>query len=95
MIHILGKVKIQDLASFVSVFSTRGAALRRKHGSIRAQLYSVSGSGDQVVVLFDWTSREAFEGFLGDPSVKETMKAGGTMAPPEFTFLEPVAEFPG
>jgi len=49
---------------------------------------------DEVVVLFDWESRDAFQAFLSDPKVKETMKSSGTMAPPEFTYLEKVANFP-
>ena len=48
----------------------------------------------KVVVLFEWESREAFEGFSNDPQVRETMRSSGTLGPPEFTFLEKVGEFP-
>jgi heme-degrading monooxygenase HmoA len=94
MIHVLGKVSIQDLPQFISVFSTRGAEARRKHGSYGSQLFRVSEKDNQVVVLFEWESREAFESFLNDPLVKETMKSSGAMGPPEFTLLEKIGMFP-
>jgi heme-degrading monooxygenase HmoA len=95
MINILGRVKIQDLPTFISVFATRGAAMRKLHGSRTAQLFKISEATDEVVVLFDWSSREDFRRFTSDPAVKEMMKASGTQGPPEFTFLELVATFPG
>lgn len=94
MIQILGRVRIKDLPAFLGVFATRGARMRRIHGSQSATLYQVAGSDGEVIVLFDWESREAFQAFLDDPQVKETMKSSGTLAPPEFTFLEVVARFP-
>ena len=94
MVHILARVAIEDLPHFISVFSTRGAAMRRQHGSRSSQVFKVSAEENRLVILFEWESREAFEGFLNDPVVKETMKSSGTTAPPEFTFLEKVAEFP-
>ena len=45
-------------------------------------------------MLFDWESQAAFEGVLSDPVVKETMKSSGTPAPPEFTYLDHVADLP-
>lgn len=94
MVHILGEVAIEDLEQFVGVFSTRGARMRGKHGNHRTELFKVSEEEGKVVVLFEWESREAFEGFSNDPLVKETMSSSGTVGPPKFTFLEKVGEFP-
>ena len=41
MITILGRVKIQDLPTFIGIFATRGAAMRQQHGSLEAQLFTV------------------------------------------------------
>jgi heme-degrading monooxygenase HmoA len=95
MVQIMARVKIQELPVFVSVFSTRGAALRKKHGSRSAKLFRVADSEDEILIIFDWESREGFQSFLNDPAVKDAMKAAGTKSPPEFTFLEKVGEFPG
>ncbi|MGD9601420.1 MAG: antibiotic biosynthesis monooxygenase [Gammaproteobacteria bacterium] len=95
MVTILGRVRIEDLPAFISVFATRGQAMRRQHGSRSAQLFKVDQTPDEVVVVFDWSSREDFERFTTDPAVRETMKSSGTRGAPEFTVLERVATFPG
>jgi quinol monooxygenase YgiN len=92
MVHILAKVSIEELPTFMGVFSTRGAEMRRKHGSHRAQIFKAEEQSNQVFLLFEWESREAFEGFRNDPSVRETMQSSGTLGPPEFTFLEKIGE---
>ena len=99
MIQVLGKVTIQDLPQFISVFATRGAAARRRHGSRRAQMFHVAdpqpgSDADHVVVLFTWESREAFQVFLDDPKVREVMKEAGIIGMPEFTILDEVGKFP-
>ena len=94
MVHILGEVAIENLEQFVGAFSTRGAKTREKHGNHRTQLFKVAEEEGKVIVLFDWESREAFEGFSNDPRVRETMSSSDTVGPPEFTFLEKVADFP-
>ena len=94
MIHVLGNVEIEDLQRFVGVFSTAGAEARGRHGNRGTHLYRVDGEENRVVVLFEWESEEAFEGFLNDPTVRETMRSSGTVGPPEFTVLQKVGEFP-
>lgn len=95
MITVMGRVKIEELSTFLGMFATRGATMRRYHGSEDAQVFKVSEAENEVIVLFTWRSREAFEGFLADPQVKATMAASGTLGRPEFTYLEPLARFPG
>ena len=68
--------------------------MRGKHGSQKSQVFGVSDDPGRVTILFDWESREAFEGFLNDPAVKETMKSSGTIPSPKFTFLSRIAELP-
>ena len=94
MTHILAQVRILDYDQFMAVFTTRGKEARQRHGCTRAQLFTTSDP-NQMTVLFDWESQKAFEGFLTDPAVKETMKASGTAGPPIFTFLHKVDDLPG
>lgn len=94
MIYVLGKVAIADLPQFVSVFATVGAEARKRHGSRSCELFRIREEANRVVVLFEWESPEAFQAFLEDARVKETMKSSGTMGPPEFTLLDKVATFP-
>lgn len=94
MIHVLGNVKIERLERFVGVFATAGAEARGRHGNRGTQLFKVAGEDDRVMVLFEWESEEAFEGFRNDASVRETMRSSGAVGPPEFTILEKIGEFP-
>lgn len=94
MIYILTDIAVEDLPKFISVFSTRGAKARGQHGNLHTQLYKFRDEENRLIALFQWESREAFEGFRNDPMVKETMKSSGITRPPEFTFLEKIAEFP-
>ena len=95
MVQVLVKVRVADFPHFIGIFSTRAASLRKKHGCRRARLFQVCGSENDVMILLDWENRPGFEGFLSDPVVKEAMKTSGTVSPPEITFLELAAEFPG
>ncbi len=92
MFTTLAEVRVGDLARFLSVFATAGAAMRRKHGSTGARVFA-AGEG-RVFVLIDWPSEEAFLAFRADPEVPATMASGGTLAPPSFTAVERVASFP-
>ena len=97
MVQIMAKVIVKDLQTFLGVFATKGAMMRRKYGCLSATVYQLLGneSENQLMLIFEWESRDRFEAFVGDPAVKETMKSGGTLAPPEFTFLNEIARFPG
>ncbi|GAB3540947.1 hypothetical protein [Spirosoma fluminis] len=74
--------------------ATKGEEARHQHGCQRAQVYTTAGSR-ALVVLFDWSLRQDFDGILTSRSVRETMNASGTMGPPTFTFLDKVGELPG
>ena len=95
MIHILANVAIEEEARFIGVFATAGAMARRRHGSVSSEVFRVAGEAGRVVILFAWESRESFEGFLADATVRETMQSSGTIGRPEFTFLEKLVEIPG
>ena len=95
MIHIWATVEIGDLEKFVGVFATAGARARRQHGSRSSRVFAVPGDPSQVRVLFEWDSREAFEGFLNDPEVRATMQSSGTVGRPDFLILDALADLPG
>ena len=76
------------------MLSTAGVEVKGRHGNRVAQLFKVAKKDDRVVVLFEWESEEAFEAFKNGSSVRETMKASGTVGPPEFTILKKIGESP-
>jgi hypothetical protein len=93
MIHILAQVHIQDYDQFITVFTTKGKAMRQQHGCQQAQIFSTVNP-QQLTILFALTSQVDFESFLTDPLTKETMKASGTLGPPTFIFLDKICELP-
>ena len=94
MIHIMAHVQVEDVNRFWEMFNTRGAELRRKFGSIGAQVYKDTDRPGEVRILFRWESRDAFNRFLNDGEVKETMRAAGTKGQPFFAYLEHLGNIP-
>lgn len=92
MIHVMVKVQIEEFDRFWEGFQTRGFPLRQSHGSQSAQVFRHADDPHRVTILFQWESREHFQAFLDDPTVKESMKKGGAMGPPEVTFLNKAGE---
>lgn len=88
---VLTKVKIGEFDQFWSVFSTKGAALRRVHGSKGARVLRNAEDPNEVWVLFDW-ERERFEQFLSDPKAREVMGEAGLQRPPEPVFVDAAGE---
>lgn len=94
MYTTLAEVSIEDLQKFISVFATRGAEMRSKHGSRKAEVLHCVEDASRVYVLIDWGSKEDFDRFRSDPDVPATMKSGGMTAPPRFIPIRRVAELP-
>lgn len=94
MVHILATVNIEELEKFISVFATRGAKMRAKHGNTGTRVFTVQDNPNEVRVLFIWESKAAFERFQNDPEVKATMQASGTLGRPKVVFLDLLAELP-
>lgn len=84
---------ITDSFSLLRGGGTRGATRRKTQEGRSAAHDSGRPSENEVVVRFDWDSKEAFQGFLpcfrghGD-------QASGTMVRADFTRGDQVASFP-
>jgi quinol monooxygenase YgiN len=89
----LASVRISDRQRFLDVFSTRGMAKRRRHGSRGAETFVTAEAPDSAHVLIDWADRDAFESFRADPEVRATMQSGGALEPPAFVVLERTGRF--
>ena len=91
MSYVLVTVTVDSFDHFRSVFSTRGQALRQRHGSGGAQILRHADDPERVALLFPWAADD-FRAFLADPEVKASMQASGTLGPPQITYLEaPIA----
>ena len=84
---VLVTSKIGDFDQFWSVFSTKGAAKRKEHGSRGSTLYRDSNDPGTVYVLID-IDEEDFKKFAADPDMPAIFEEGGLKAPPEPAFVE-------
>lgn len=90
MIHILVTLTVADLATFLREYRALADVQYRAHGWRRSQVSQVEDDEKEVVLLLGWEDRAAFEGFLKDPTVWQTMTGIGT---PKVTFLKDIGEF--
>lgn len=86
---ILGTAKVQDYDRFWSIFSTKGAELRKQHGSKGAQVFRDPSDPGRVWAVFDW-DEEGWQSYLADPQAAEIFKEGGLEGRPET--IPPVGE---
>ncbi len=94
MIHVLAEVRVEDFDRFLEGFNTRGLRLRQKHGSHGVRVFRHREDTKRVSLLLEWEGEEALKAFLADPDVRESMRLGGVVEPPEVTLLDPVEELP-
>ena len=92
MAYAIARVRIKDLDRFLEVFGTRGAAKRAEYNCRGVQVHQSSEDPQALINVFDW-DRADVEAFMADPEVAEIMAAVGLEGPPEFTFVERIAEF--
>ena len=93
MAYAIARVRIGELDRFLEVFGTRGAAKRAEYNCRGVAVHQNVDDPHALINVFDW-DRADVEAFSADPEVKDLMDAVGLEGPPEFTFVERVAEFP-
>ena len=78
---ILGTAKVDDFDRFWQIFSTKGAELRKEHGSKGAQVFRDPEDPNRVFAVFEW-DEEGWQSYVSDPRVPEVFKEGGLQGPP-------------
>lgn len=91
MTKVVARVKITDFDRFLETFAGRGLEKRREHGSKGVRIHRSLDDPNRLVNVFEW-DRAGVEAFMADPEADEIMAAAGLEAPPEFTFVEEVAD---
>lgn len=79
---MLATTKVEDLDRFLKIFSTKGAAKRKQHGSKGAIVFSDPNENDRVWAIFDW-DEAGFKSFLSDPEVPAIIQEAGHKGRPE------------
>lgn len=79
---LLTTITVEDLDRFLEVFSTKGLAKRKEHGSNGSIVFQDPNQDDRVWVVFDWDP-EGFKGFLADPEVPSIVQEAAGKGRPE------------
>ena len=83
---LLATTKVEDVDRFVEIFSTKGAAKRKLHGSKGATVFRDPSEEDRVWALFDWDA-EGWKNFVSDPEVPAILQEAGHKGKPQAAML--------
>ena len=83
---LLATTKVEDVDRFIEVFSTRGAAKRKFHGSKGCTVFRDPSEEDRVWAIFDWDA-EGWKSFVSDPEVPPILQAAGHKGKPQAAML--------
>ena len=80
---ILATAKISgDFDQFWSTFTTKGAELRKQHGSKGAQVYRDPNDAQRLWAVFDW-SEDEFREYTSSDEAKGVFEEGGVEGLPQ------------
>jgi hypothetical protein len=79
---ILATTRVEDFDRFLKIFSTKGAAKRKQHGSKGAMVFRDPTEADKVWVIFDWDEK-GWQSFVTDPEVPPIMHEAGHKGRPQ------------
>lgn len=86
---LLVQHRVRDYAAWKPVFDEHGW-LRAQHGATRHWLHRVLEDSNDLVIGVEFPSRQAAEGFVADPSLREAMERAGVEGAPSIQILEEV-----
>ena len=79
---LLATTTVADFDQFMRIFSTGGAAKRKKHGSKGSLVFRDPNQPDRVWAIFDWDEK-GWQSFVSDPEVPPVMKEAGHTSKPQ------------
>jgi hypothetical protein len=83
---ILATTQVEDVDRFLEIFSTKGAAKRKEHGSKGSTVFRDPSEEDRVWALFDWDA-EGWQSFVSDPAVPAILQEAGHKGKPQAAIL--------
>lgn len=90
--YAIARVKIGELDQFLETFGGAGKRKRAEHNCRGVKVHQSTEDPTELVNVFDW-DRADVEAFMADPEVQGIMDSAGLQGPPDFTFVERVAEY--
>ena len=90
MITVIVQHQVEDYDAWRPLFDEHGT-VRREHGCSSERVYRAVDDPNQTAVVMEYPTREAAEGLLADPSLREAMSRAGVIGAPIVTFGDRVA----
>ena len=79
---LLATTQMEDFDRFIEIFSTKGAAKRKQHGSKGSIVFRDPSEDDRAWVIFDW-DEQGWASFVSDPEVPPIMQEAGHKGRPQ------------
>jgi hypothetical protein len=79
---ILATTQVEDFDRFLQVFSTKGAAKRKQHGSKGATVFRDPNEADRIWAFFDLDA-QGWQSFVSDPDVPAILQEAGHKGKPQ------------
>lgn len=83
---LLATTLVDDVDTFIKVFSTKGAAKRKQHGSKGCTVFRDPTEQDRVWAVFDWDA-DGWKNFVTDPEVPSILHEAGHKGKPQSAML--------
>ncbi len=83
---LLATTRVEDVDRFIEVFSTKGAAKRKLHGSKGCTVFRDPSEDDRLWAIFDWDA-EGWTNFVSDPEVPPILHEAGHKGKPQSAML--------
>ena len=90
MIIVIVQHQVEDYDAWRPLFDEHGT-VRREYGCSSERVYQAVDDPNHTAVVMEYPTREAAEGLLADPSLREAMSRGGVIGAPSVTFGDRVA----
>jgi hypothetical protein len=87
---LLATTEVEDVDRFIEVFSTKGAAKRKLHGSKGSTVFRDPSQDDRLWAIFDWDAA-GWKSFVSDPDVPSILQEAGHKGKPLSAML--IGEF--
>jgi hypothetical protein len=83
---LLATTKIEGIDQFIEVFSKKGAAKRKQHGSKGSTVFQDPNESDRIWAIFDWDEK-GWQSFVSDPEVPPILEQAGHKTKPQAAIL--------
>ena len=83
---LLATTQVEDVDQFIKIFSTKGAAKRKQHGSKGCTVFRDPTEADRVWAIFDWDAA-GWKNFVSDPDVPKILHEAGHKGKPQSAML--------